>query len=126
MNKPPTASGPVIALDLARGLAALTVLFYHVRGSSWVELGILPVAQRSLASEVFFGLNRLGNEAVMVFFALSGFLVGGKVIERIRGGRFDAGHYAVDRATRILIPLVRPACSRRSSLRCSCIIRPED
>jgi peptidoglycan/LPS O-acetylase OafA/YrhL len=109
MNKPPPASVPVVALDLARGLAALTVLFYHVRGSSWVELGLLPAAQRNLASEVFFSLNRLGNEAVMVFFALSGFLVGGRIIERVRAGRFDAGHFAVDRATRILIPLV-PAC----------------
>ncbi len=45
----------------------------------------------------------------MVFFALSGFLVGGQIIERVRAGSFDAVHYAVDRATRILIPLI-PAC----------------
>jgi peptidoglycan/LPS O-acetylase OafA/YrhL len=109
MNKPSAISGPVIALDLARGLAALTVLFYHVRGSNWVELSVLPAAQRTLPTEILFGLNRLGDEAVMVFFALSGFLVGGKLIERVRAGRFDARHYAVDRATRIFIPLI-PAC----------------
>ncbi len=99
----------MIALDLARALAALTVLFYHVRGSNWVELSFLPAQQRNLATEVFFGLNRLGNEAVMVFFALSGFLVGGKLIERVRAGSFDPAHYAMYRTTRILIPLV-PAC----------------
>ena len=69
----------------------------------------MPVAQRNLASEVFFGLGRLGGEAVLVFFALSGFLVGGGVITRVRAKTFDLTRYAIERATRILIPLV-PAC----------------
>lgn len=55
MTQPHTARGsPVIALDLARGLAALTVLAYHVRGSNWVELSVPPAAHRNLPTEVFF------------------------------------------------------------------------
>jgi peptidoglycan/LPS O-acetylase OafA/YrhL len=51
----------------------------------------------------------LAYEAVMVFFVLSGFLVGGQVLARCRQGRFQIYDYAIDRATRILIPLI-PAC----------------
>jgi peptidoglycan/LPS O-acetylase OafA/YrhL len=56
-----------------------------------------------------FLLTRIGDEAVMVFFVLSGFLVGGQVIRHLREGRFDLMSYTADRATRIFVPLV-PAC----------------
>ena len=46
---------------------------------------------------------------MLVFFVLSGFLVGGQVIRAVRAGRFRSGGYGIDRATRILLPLI-PAC----------------
>jgi peptidoglycan/LPS O-acetylase OafA/YrhL len=103
------AKRPFVALDILRGVAALTVLLVHVRGSSFVEYGALPDAQRTVATSIFFGATRLGPEAVMLFFVLSGFLVGGQVIERVRRGQFDTRRYAIDRCTRIFLPLV-PAC----------------
>jgi peptidoglycan/LPS O-acetylase OafA/YrhL len=45
----------------------------------------------------------------MVFFVLSGFLVGGQVLRRTRSGTFVLRDYAIERSTRIFIPLV-PAC----------------
>jgi len=45
----------------------------------------------------------------MVSFVLSGFLVGGQVLARVRDDRFQLYDYATDRATRIFIPLI-PAC----------------
>ena len=92
-----------------RGLAAFLVLIDHVRGDMFVPYGELAVSQRGLATVLFFGVTRLGQEAVIAFFVLSGFLVGGQVISRARNGSFDIGTYAIDRATRIYIPLV-PAC----------------
>ena len=106
-----SASRPhsAVGLDLLRGLAALAVFVGHVRGSSFVEFGALPKDQQGFLSMVFFALTRLGNEAVLVFFVLSGFLVGGQIIRSLRSGAFDVKSYAIDRSTRILTPLI-PAC----------------
>ena len=98
-----------LALDLVRALAAFTVLAAHVRGASWVEFGALPSGQQTAPVYAFFALTRLGQEAVMVFFVLSGLLVGGKLIERVRNGAFRLEDYAADRAVRIFLPLI-PAC----------------
>jgi peptidoglycan/LPS O-acetylase OafA/YrhL len=99
----------VIALDLMRGLAALAVMLSHLRGDSFVEYGALPASQHGMLTALFFAATRLGHEAVMVFFVLSGFLVGGQVLARLRQGRFELYDYALDRVTRIFIPLI-PAC----------------
>jgi peptidoglycan/LPS O-acetylase OafA/YrhL len=102
-------SSPILALDLVRGIAAIMVLLVHVRGGTWVEYGALPEEQKNILTLVFFLVTRLGQEAVMVFFVLSGFLVGGKIISRLMAGSFSVADYAIDRTTRILLPLV-PAC----------------
>jgi peptidoglycan/LPS O-acetylase OafA/YrhL len=99
----------MIGLDLMRGIAALTVLVAHLRGNSFVEYGALPVGQHTMLAALFFFVTRVAYEAVIVFFVLSGFLVGGQVLTRLRDGRFGEYDYIVDRTTRILIPLI-PAC----------------
>lgn len=93
-------------LDLVRFLAALLVVAGHVRGTVFREYSALATDSRNLAVASFFALSRLGHEAVIVFFVLSGFLVGGRAFERIAQGRFAAGDYAIDRITRIWIPLI--------------------
>lgn len=67
---------------------------------------MLPAEQQTAPVAAFFGLTRLGREAVLVFFALSGFLVFGQVIRRLRSDRFDLISYSIDRVTRIFLPLV--------------------
>jgi peptidoglycan/LPS O-acetylase OafA/YrhL len=109
LSEPKSASS-IVALDLLRGAAALAVMLGHVRDGNWVAYGALPAADRTVATANFFFATRLGHEAVLVFFVLSGFLVGGNLIERVRNGRFQLVDYAVDRTTRILIPLA-PACA---------------
>lgn len=54
----------------------------------------------------FYAVTRLGHEAVLIFFVLSGFLVGGKALERIHNHTFNPRSYAIDRAVRIILPLV--------------------
>jgi peptidoglycan/LPS O-acetylase OafA/YrhL len=93
-------------LDWLRFLAAFTVVVVHARGSSFVAYGALPDEQKTALVKALFAATRLGNEAVVFFFILSGFLVGGRVIERVAAGTFDWPRYAIDRVTRIYIPLV--------------------
>lgn len=96
-----------IALDLVRGVAALAVVLYHVRGVSMPAYGDLPLEARSIGVKAIYGLSNFGHEAVLIFFVLSGYLVFGPVLDKAR--RFDPCRYGLDRATRILLPLV-PAC----------------
>jgi peptidoglycan/LPS O-acetylase OafA/YrhL len=100
---------PVIGLDLMRGIAALLVFLGHVRASCFVEFGALPPDQKGLLTKLLFGITRTGHEAVMVFFVLSGFLVGGQIIKSVRHGDFDIAAYTLERCTRIFLPLI-PAC----------------
>lgn len=93
-------------LDWARFAAAFLVLGVHCRAFTFMTYGQLPHSQQRIGVEVFFGLTRIGEEAVLLFFVLSGFLVGGRLIERARNSTFDVKSYAIDRATRILVPLL--------------------
>ena len=92
-------------LDLLRFVSALAVVLGHVRGLSFVQFGDLPESQKSIAVMIFFALTRLGHEAVIVFFVLSGFLVGGPNLEKVRMKSFQPASYTIDRFTRIMPPL---------------------
>jgi len=101
-----SSQGHLYWLDWLRFAAALMVVAIHSRGGTWVEWGRLaPVSQTNLVA-IFFALTRAGTEWVLVFFVLSGFLVGGKMIERLTAGTFDLHSYAIDRFSRIWTPLV--------------------
>ena len=94
-------------LDLTRFIAALMVVCSHARGALFVEYGLLPEEQQN--NPIIFGfyfISRLGHEAVLAFFVLSGFLVGGKVIQRLEKGTFDIKSYTIDRVARIMLPLI--------------------
>lgn len=93
-------------IDLIRFLAALMVLVCHYRGAFFVEYGLLPESQQTPLMFFFYSVTRLGHEAVLVFFVLSGFLVGGRAIERISKNQFRPKDYTIDRAVRILLPLM--------------------
>ena len=47
-----------------------------------------------------------GHQAVIVFFVLSGFLVGGSVIRDLRLGRWSLRHYCIQRITRLWVVLI--------------------
>lgn len=103
----PSAEGArLLWLDLLRFLAAFAVVVVHARGHSFVEFGSLPAEQKTKLVFALYAITRIGSEAVTVFFVLSGFLVGGKALERIIRGQFRVGDYAVDRISRIYVPLL--------------------
>jgi len=88
-------------LDWVRGIAALLVFATHLRDASFVAFGFLPADEQTVFNAVWFALSRLGHEAVLIFFVLSGFLVGGRELARFRAGDFDVGRYAAARVARI-------------------------
>jgi len=93
-------------LDLLRFFAALTVVIAHTRGSVFVEYGKLLSHDKTFFITIAYAITRIANEAVIVFFVLSGFLVGGRALYRLSENKFDPAGYAVDRITRILLPLI--------------------
>lgn len=93
-------------LDWLRFGAAFIVLLTHARGFAFVEYSALPASDKTPLNFLWFAVTRLGHEAVIVFFVLSGFLVGGRALERVRLNSFKWKDYFTDRAARIMTPLV--------------------
>lgn len=89
-------------LDLMRGLAALLVCAGHLRAAIMVDLGasIAP----GIPSKALYLLTGLGHQSVVVFFVLSGYLVGGSIIAA--GPHFKWRHYAQARLSRLWTVLV--------------------
>lgn len=103
----PTPTPSHIAwIDWLRFVAALMVVVGHTRFQHFGFYEDLSIPGKGLWSEVVFLIPRFANEAVTVFFVLSGFLVGGRCIERVVAGSFDARAYLIDRSSRIWLPLV--------------------
>lgn len=93
-------------LDALRFIAAFMVLLSHSRNDFFLPYGELPDALVGGDNFVFYTFCRLGHEAVMIFFVISGFLVCGRGLERIHNNNFDVKNYGVDRTVRIGLPLI--------------------
>lgn len=92
-------------LDLARGFSALAVCAGHLRSATLLDFAELQ--SPSAFHWTLYFLTGLGHQAVMIFFVLSGFFVGGSVLKA--GIEFDAVSYATARLTRlwtVLIPVL--------------------
>jgi peptidoglycan/LPS O-acetylase OafA/YrhL len=91
-------------LDFIRFSAALLVMFGHVR-SLFFE-SIYKVEGAGVATKAFYVVSGVHHEAVILFFVVSGFLIGGRAWELIEQGRFDLGRYFLDRFSRIYLVLI--------------------
>lgn len=96
------ARGHLEALDLVRGIAALLVCISH-----WRNLLFVPFKQvQSVALAPFYLLTSCGHAAVVIFFVLSGYLVGGSALRSIREGKFSWARYTVHRSVRLEVVLI--------------------
>lgn len=87
-------------LGLVGGIAALLVVASHLRAlifEAWAGGG--PVGH------AFYFLTALGHRAVIVFFVLSGYLVGGSVIFSAQRGAWDFRRHLLRRYVRLSIVL---------------------
>lgn len=91
-------------LDAMRWIAALCVVTTHV---SWRILLPLQEAQdSSLFTTLFYGLSSFGHQAVIIFFVLSGYLVGGKGATAVARAQFDVKSYFSARTARLYAVLL--------------------
>lgn len=93
-------------LDWLRFASCLTVVISHGRDMFFPAWDAVPPEIKNLPLMFFYLLSRLGHEAVIVFFVLSGFLVGGNVLRKVQQNNFKEKKFTVDRAVRILLPLI--------------------
>lgn len=86
-------------LDLLRWVAAFLVCITHVR--SLVLQDFPADANPGWALRAFYFLHGFGHEAVMIFFIMSGYLVGGEILRHWQRERFEWADYVWRRATRL-------------------------
>ena len=89
-------------LDLIRGLSALAVCAGHLRAVMFVDYAKLQAP--GPLEKIFYFMTGLGHEAVMVFFVLSGFFVGGSVLSRKDSFKFE--DYLLARLSRLWVVLI--------------------
>jgi peptidoglycan/LPS O-acetylase OafA/YrhL len=91
-------------LDTTRWVAAFAVVLSHTRNFLLLDWG--EVAHPSAGYAAFYFASGFGHIAVLIFFVLSGYLVGGKAFEALRDARFSPRRYLVDRLSRLYPPLL--------------------
>lgn len=95
-------AGRNLWLDLIRGCSALLVCMGHLRNTMLVDYSVL--IHPNIATKVFYAVTSLGHQAVMVFFVLSGYFVGGGVLRA--GAKFSWRNYLTARLTRLWVVLI--------------------
>jgi peptidoglycan/LPS O-acetylase OafA/YrhL len=91
-------------IDLSRWVAAMLVLIMHLRGVYFVDYS--EIESKSFFTNVFYFITGFGSQSVVIFFVISGYLVGGKSYEQIKFKTFSPKNYFISRFSRIYIVLV--------------------
>jgi peptidoglycan/LPS O-acetylase OafA/YrhL len=97
---PEPTSAHSLLIALFRGCAALQVAAAHLRAEMFP--GLRELAAPSLAYQVLAFATGFAHQAVIVFFLISGWLVGGSLLDKLGEGRAaPLRNYAIDRVTRL-------------------------
>jgi peptidoglycan/LPS O-acetylase OafA/YrhL len=92
-----------ILISLLRGLAAFIVVVAHLRATMYP--GLRAIADPPLWFKGLAFVSGFSHQAVLVFFVISGWLVGGSLLNRIHQPHAFA-NYAIDRITRLWTVLI--------------------
>lgn len=90
-------------LDCTRWVAASIVFLGHLRDPLFLGYGSLTAAERNPLVQAWYFVTGWFGPAVIVFFVLSGYLVGGIASARASVGSFSINSYAVDRVSRLYV-----------------------
>lgn len=94
-----------VLLDATRGIASLLVCLSHWRALFFIDFQDLHPAQKTLYALPYL-LSGAGHQAVVIFFVLSGYLVGGSVFRLLLRGEWSWRRYLTHRLIRLWIVLV--------------------
>ena len=100
----PSPPGRLVHIDMLRAVAAGLVFGGHLRAYLFVDYG--SVGDPGLLTTAFYGLTGLGHQAVIVFFAISGFLVGGKALHDMLSEQWSWPRYILRRLIRLWIVII--------------------
>ena len=98
------ASSPFVHLDLVRGLAALAVLFGHMR--SFVFVSFYQLTSPNLFDIILWTGTGLARQAVIVFFVLSGFFITRSIYQDHHRAGFSWPVYLIKRLSRLWVVLI--------------------
>jgi len=87
-----------------RWISAFVVLLGHAR--SFLFKPYKQIDDPGVIDAIFYALTNLQNEAVISFFVISGYLIGGKLLEYYRRGQVPVRKYIIDRLVRLYIVLL--------------------
>jgi peptidoglycan/LPS O-acetylase OafA/YrhL len=93
-----------VALDAIRGIAALLVCLGHWRRVLFVPFRDV-ISHRALMTVAYL-ITGAGDQAVIVFFVLSGFLVGGTILRALDQQRWSWKQYLTHRLVRLWLVLL--------------------
>jgi peptidoglycan/LPS O-acetylase OafA/YrhL len=94
----------LVHLDCLRASAALLVVVEHLRAFLFVPFAQLKAP--GIFVKGFYLVTGLGHQAVMIFFVLSGYLVGGSVIAALQSGKWSWREYLLRRMSRLWVVLI--------------------
>ena len=93
-------------LDLLRFLSALWVVLAHCRANFFEIYAHLDRGSQNLFTKIFYFITSFSDDAVLLFFILSGFLVGGQTLEKLTNRlNISAREFVMSRMIRICFPL---------------------
>ena len=95
---------PSVHLDALRGFAAFSVLLNHWRDAFFLDYRFLP--HHDVLTAAAYLISGLGHQWVIVFFVMSGYLVGGSVLRSVSAGKWSWRGYLLARMTRLYIVLL--------------------
>lgn len=93
-----------VLLDAIRGIAALLVCFGHWRYLLFIDYPQLQHHQKLLFLPYL--MCTMGHQAVIIFFVLSGYLVGGHILRALNTNTWSWRDYMLQRGVRLWIVLL--------------------
>jgi len=93
----------LVYIDLLRGLAALAVVLGHTRAIMNTPWG---QSEHNWLGAIWVLASAQHHIAVVIFFVLSGYMVGGAILGQINEGKWSWPLYGVTRMTRLYVVLV--------------------
>lgn len=92
------------AMNAVRIVAAFLVVISHIRPLFFVDYS--QAASSGVVTQALYAVTSVGHQAVIVFFVLSGYWVGGSVTKGLGKGSFSLARYGIARVTRLWMVLL--------------------
>ncbi len=93
-------------LDLSRWAAAAIVFISHLRNPLFLSYGYIDPDEINIFIQIWYFITGWAGEGVIIFFVLSGLLVGASGYEKISIGKFSSRNYLIDRVSRLYVAII--------------------